>query len=108
MKLVDMKLPKKTKEELKKENMPYCGDGEKYPYGLRVAFCDEVIQKLPGLFDHEVGDTMMLSVKATVISKRQTENQGGKSNKQIEIQITAMGADTGKADEKAFDAGAQK
>jgi len=38
MNLVDIKLPKKTKEELKKEGMPSTDDQEQWPYGLRLDF----------------------------------------------------------------------
>lgn len=108
MKLVDMKLPKLSKEELKKKNSICCENEDKYPWGLRMDFDEAVIEKIPALYDHEVGESLTITVQATVISKRMTENSDKTKRKRLEVQITAMGTDSKKADEKAFEEGAKK
>ena len=47
MKLIDVKLPKKTKKELEAEMTPDPEKQEQYPWGLRLTFEEKTIKKIP-------------------------------------------------------------
>lgn len=88
--LVDMKIPKKTEKELKKENTP-CGpgyeNGDRYPYGLELRFENDQFDKIPALKEFKVGDKVMISAEACITACRESERQGGEKNRSCEIQI---------------------
>ena len=74
-----------------------------YPYGLRICLNSDQLEKL-GLEvgDVSVGDTIHLNAFAKVVSIRQTEMDGGKSESSVELQITDIASedeDTEFADE---------
>jgi hypothetical protein len=88
MKLIDMKLPKKTKKELKEENViSYEGDGDRYPYGLRIHFETKQLENLPYLSGRNVGDKCMVYAEATITDNRMFERQSGKKEHTVGIQI---------------------
>jgi ribosomal protein L21E len=89
MELVDMKLPKRTKEELKKEFGPCTIDGgqEEYPWGLQLRFETEQIAKIPSLTDYKVGDKVSIQAEAVITSIQMSERQGGKESHTVEMQI---------------------
>jgi len=82
MKLIDMMLPKKSKEELQKENIPMdIGKQDKWPYGLQLRFETEQIEKIPLLKDYKVGDRVIIMAEASVIEVRMSETQATGDNK---------------------------
>lgn len=87
--LIDMQLPKKTKEELKKEGMvmPSTGNQEQWPYGLQIRFEKEEINKMPSLINHKVGDRVIIQAEARVTSISMSERQSGKEDHSVGIQI---------------------
>lgn len=85
--LIDVKLAKKTKEELKTECGPSIADQEKWPYGLRMNFEKEQIDKIPSLANLQVGDKVTVQGEGSVIEVRVSERQGEKDRHNIEIQI---------------------
>ena len=93
MKLVDVKLPKKTKAELKEACTPSIeyDDEDRWPYGLRISFEKEQIAKMPGVAKLKVGDTVSVSGTGKVISVRMSERRGGEDDHNVEIQIEKVG-----------------
>ncbi len=90
--LIDIKLPKKTKEELKKEmgmDMPTVAmkDQEQWPYGLKLDFEKEQVDKISSLKNLNVGDKVLIQAEASVIEVRMSERQGGEDRHNVCIQI---------------------
>jgi len=89
-KLVDMKIPKKSKSQMKKEiEIPYMD--EKYPYGLILRFEKDQLDKLSYLKEKKVGDKCVLVAEGTVIAVRMSERSTGKKDHTVEIQINKAG-----------------
>lgn len=87
MNLVDMKLSKKTKKEIKDMCSPCMPDQEQYPWGLQLRFENEEVKKIPSLTDFNVGDKVVISAEAVVTEVRMSERQGGDSSHTVEMQI---------------------
>lgn len=96
MKLIDLKLPKLSKKE-REENMkvaPY--EGEKYPYGMRLNFGKETINKIKALKSVQAGATVNIQGRGKVVEVRITDEEKGRTRHNIEIQIQKIAvADTG-------------
>jgi hypothetical protein len=89
-KLVDMKLPPEPKcEKIEKTEitMPSPTPRDRYPYGLRVSFERDQVDKMPKLKTFKVGDQVTLTGKGEVIELRMREEQGGEESWTVEIQI---------------------
>ena len=92
MRLVDVKLPKKTTAELKTDCQPIGYDDEaRWPYGLRISFEKEQIAKMPEVAKLKVGDIVSMSGVGKVISVRMSERRGGKDDHAVEIQLEKIG-----------------
>ncbi|MCK4525965.1 hypothetical protein KAW18_01235 [candidate division WOR-3 bacterium] len=88
MKLIDVKLPKKTKAELKSDCQPIgYGDEDRWPYGLRISFEKEQIAKMPEVGKLKVGDRVSVSGMGKVTLVRMSERRGGEDEHNVEIQI---------------------
>ena len=92
MDLIDMKLPKKTKKELKEYDQPImAGERDRWPYGLQLRFETEQVELMPSLKDYSVGDRVVISAEAKVTEVRMVERQstGGEAKPQytVELQI---------------------
>lgn len=91
MQMQSMKLPKLSKKEMgEKITASYPGDREEYPYGLRLNLNEDQIKKLEGLFDADVEGEIMIHAKAKIIDKRSHDMKGGKTERNIELQIMDM------------------
>lgn len=90
--MIDMKIPKKTKAELKKMNEPMMvgDDHNKYPYGLQLRFEKDQIEKLPGFKGVKVGDTVIIHGTGKITEVRMSERTGGKDHHSIEVQLEAV------------------
>ncbi len=88
MEMTDMKLPKKSEKEMKNMGMPATSSGmqDEYPYGLRISLNNEQLAKL-NIGAHNVGDEIEIEATGSIISKSENEQQGGKAEKHLEIQI---------------------
>jgi len=87
MKLVDMKIKRKSKKE-RKESMGICyGEDDRWPYGLQLRFEKEQIEKLPTLKKHEVGDKVYVYAEATVTAVRISERSDGDKDHSVELQV---------------------
>ena len=95
MELTEMKLPppKKTKESPE----VCCEYGsELWPYGLRLSFEKEQVDKLPSLKNYKVGDAVTIQAKATVTQVSSTERQKGSDRYAVEMQIEKIGCEPNK------------
>ena len=71
MKLTDIKLPKKTKAELKTDCQPIgYEDREQWPYGLQIRFEKEQIAKMPEVAKLKTDDIVNITGIGKVISVR--------------------------------------
>ena len=85
--MIDLKLPKKSKTELKAESVPEPADQPKYPYGLRIRFENEQFSKLAVLKKLNVGDRVGIVAVGEVTEKHESERQGRGDDRHIGIQI---------------------
>ena len=97
MKLIDMKLPKKSKKEMEGEMpAPVPMDQPEYPYGLTLRFDKEQVEKLSSLDNIESGETVYIQargyVKAVMTGKGRVRNQ-------VEIQLEKISISTDNAEE---------
>lgn len=94
-----------TKAEQKERNspskcMPY--EGEKYPWGMRLDLNGDVMKKLDVKTLPKTGSEVTITATAKVVSTSVNDREGGKAEKRMELQITAL--DLGMDDESAEDA----
>lgn len=91
MKLSSMRLPKMSKKEMgEKMTVGIPGDRDEFPYGLRLNLNEDQIKKLDGLFEADVEGEVMIHAKAKIIDKRSHDMKGGKTERNIELQITDL------------------
>lgn len=88
-----------SKTEKKKMNQPMEASlsGEEYPYGTRLRFENESIQKIAVLKDIKAGTMLDIKAIGKVIEVRITDQEKGKNYENVEIQIQKV--DIGKANE---------
>ena len=96
MKMVDVKLPKKTKEELKKEMSPIQVERDRWPYGLQLRFESEQVEKLPQLEKMKIGQSDNVSGIGEVTFIRMNEEKEGKKRYSVEVQIQQVGVESAK------------
>ena len=91
MKMVSMKFPKAKKGADKGMTAVAVNEAkDEYPYGLRLSLNEDQIKKLDGLFDLDVEGKLVIHAEAHVSSKSSNEQQAGKPERRMEIQITGM------------------
>lgn len=91
MKLVDMKLPKKTKKEMEDSGVTSMEDQEEYPYGLRLRFDKNEVAKLSVLKGVQAGDMCEIVGKGKVTEVSVTDSAKGNKRHNVEIQIQQVG-----------------
>jgi len=92
---------KEKKKEMQPSDMPM--DMDEYPYGTRISFTENCLDKIPGLEKLDVGDEIEIRAKAKIVMRESTERAKGDNHERIELQITDFGfADKGNFDD-AFD-----
>ena len=99
MKLISMKLPKKTKAELKTEMAPSL-DREEYPWGLQLDFNKEQIEKLASLQGVQVGTMMNIDALGKVTRVEITDREKDRTRHTVQIQIQKI-ALSPKSEQKA-------
>jgi len=83
--LVNVKLPKKSKAKLEKEHLVVGQD--QWPWGLKLNFEKEQIDKLPALEGFKVNDKVTIHAQGSVVAVRVSERQGDEDQYSVEIQI---------------------
>jgi|GEM_PF-6273746 len=97
MKMVSLKLPKKSKNELKEG--PISPLSNEYPYDSRLTIRDEPLKKMTEIYDKvNVGDIVIIKAKAKVISVSESKSQSLGNEKKheecrIELQLTDIGCE---------------
>ena len=94
MNLVDLKMPKKTKKELK-EGMAVPSLGEEYPYGMRLSFGTDQMGKFPQLEKVKVGEKVGIQGIGEIMEVRKVDRQGDKNQFSVEIQLQKVGIKSG-------------
>ncbi|MDY7001249.1 MAG: hypothetical protein SVS15_05650 [Thermodesulfobacteriota bacterium] len=109
MKMIDLKIPKKTKKEIQAEREQYeigPDGGDKYPYGTRLNFNTDEVKKLGvDVSKIKAGEEVTGKFKGKVIGVRQSERESGDKEQSFEVQIMAIGIEDGmdKAWKEAFE-----
>jgi hypothetical protein len=102
-KLVDMKVPKKTKKEREKDSaIGYYGDYGQYPYGLKLRFEKDQIDKLSSLKTVKDGDMVNIAAIGKVTEVRVSNKDKDKNRISVEIQIQSIDIPDGKNFKDAF------
>ena len=96
MDLIDLKLPKRSKEEMAKLNEPMKDEGDRYPYGMKITFESEQVEKFPGMEDYRVGEKVMINGLGEVINVRMNEKKEGKKEYSVEMQIKKISVNSDK------------
>jgi hypothetical protein len=91
--LIDLKIPKKSKAELKKDSQPSLLD-EKYPYGFRLNFNTDLIGKFPQMEKVKIGEKVDISGIGEVMEVRKVDRQGDKNQFSVEVQLQKVGVQT--------------
>ena len=94
MKLVDIKLPKKAKEEMEKMTAPVAMERDRWPYGLRLTFESEQVDKIPYLEKVKIGQKLNVEGIGEVTSIRMNEEKEGKKRYSVEVQLHEVGCES--------------
>lgn len=92
MKMVNVKLPKQSKEETAK--MPTVGERDQWPYGMRLTFNHEQVDKLPHLEKFKVGQKVSIEGIGEITSISMDERQVGKKEYRVEVQLHEVGCES--------------
>jgi hypothetical protein len=92
MKMVDLKLPKRSDKELKPTVQPEM-DGDRWPYGMRLTFDHEQVDKLPHLEKLKVGQKVSIEGIGEITSISMNERQKGKEEYRVEVQLHEVGCE---------------
>ncbi len=103
MKMIDMKLKKKGKSELKTSEAPISTSQEEYPYGLRLRLDSEQLEKMPHLKKMEVKDEIQVQGMGRVVSVSMNKSMDGKEQYNVEIQIEKLSCDPMESDNEEED-----
>ena len=96
MNLIDLKLPKRSKEEMVKLNEPMRDGGDRYPYGMKINFESEQVEKFPGMEDYRVGEKVMISGLCEVVDVHMREEKEGKKRYSVGMQIQKISVNSDK------------
>ncbi|KKN75056.1 hypothetical protein LCGC14_0384300 [marine sediment metagenome] len=103
MKMIDLKW---TKAEIKKRNKPTTErilEGETYPWGLKVHFEKEAVDKMDSLKKVKVGAMVDIHAIGKVVEVSITDRDKSKKRHRVEIQLQQVGIhDRSDTSEKIF------
>lgn len=85
--LINMEMSKK---EAKEYTQPEPSDAPKYPWGLCINLNDDSLEKLGLDKLPSVETEVTIIAKAVVSSTRESQTQGGETERSLELQITDM------------------
>ena len=94
---------KRSKKEMKKDaGCEPCGPmSDLYPYGLKLSFSKNEIDKIPVLKDIAVGAQVALQAVGKVVEVRASEREGRTGSANVEIQIQQVDIQPGKKAKKS-------
>lgn len=96
--MIDLKLPKKSKETMGPVAVE--SPKEEYPYGLRITISNEIFDRFKDLDSLDTGAYVKIVANGCVVSKRSNKVKGGKQDNSIEIQLEEMDVTETKSEEK--------
>lgn len=88
--LVSMeKIPKTDRAKLNESCAGCCPtyDEEKFPYGLKLRFQKDELDKLPSLKLYKIDDKIIITAEASVTEVSKRESTGGEDSYTVELQI---------------------
>jgi len=102
--MIDLKVPKKSKKELATEmSVGYPDDGDTYPYGCKLRFETEQIEKISALKEVNAGDKVRLVAVGTVTSiDIHDRADDKKSRRNVEVQIEKIDIADPKSEKAGF------
>jgi len=108
MKMIDLKLPKISKNELKTMAQPIEDEGPRYPYGMKLTFEEDEIEKLPHLEKMKVGEKVTINGTGEVTSIRMNEDKDKKKRFSVEVQLHKVGCASKEDYDEAFKEASEK
>ena len=90
MKMVDLKLPKQTKNEMELTAKPSM-EQNRWPYGMQLRFESEQVDKLPQLKEMKNEEKVTVSGIGEITDVRTHELKGGKKQYTIKVQMQQIG-----------------
>jgi len=93
MKMVDVKIPKRLKKEMETMKSPVEMERDRWPYGLKLTFEHEQVDKLPHLEKMKVGQKVNVEGIGEVTSIRMNEEKEGKKRYSVEVQLHEVGCE---------------
>lgn len=85
--MIDLKIPKKTKKERDKEMIGSYPNEDQYPWGARLDFNKEEIDKIKALKTAKAGDKVSISAIGKITRVEVTDAENGRSRHQVQIQV---------------------
>jgi len=82
--MVDLKLPKRDTKETPE---PVEAEQERWPYGLKLDFESEEVNKFPELKGAKIGQKIMVAGMGEVVSVRMREETRGGQKYNVEVQL---------------------
>jgi len=108
MRLIDLKLPKMSTKEMEGMEQPSMPDsGDRYPYGMRLTFEGDQVEKMPGMEKYKVGEKVTIDGEGEVTSIRMNEDKDKKRRYTVEVQLHRVGCDTKENFDDSFDEAAE-
>lgn len=105
MKLVDLKISKKEK---KKMTETIGIDDSKYPWGLRLNFDNEMVDKIPMLKNVQAGQDISGMIKGKVVEISVNDSENGGKRHRVEIQVQKIGFNDKSSYDDSFDEATKK
>uniref|UniRef100_A0A6H1ZKH3 Putative capsid protein n=1 Tax=viral metagenome TaxID=1070528 RepID=A0A6H1ZKH3_9ZZZZ len=96
---------KRSKKDIKKANKEMSvgpSMGEEYPYGTRLRFEKEEIDKIDGLKNVNAGDSISLKAIGTITGVSIRDSDKGEGSRTVEIQIEKISVDHETEEKKGF------
>lgn len=98
--LIDLKLPKKSKKEKELAEIPIAVEEDRYPWGTRLEFEDQLVEKIKILKSVKAGDMVNIQAKAKVIGLRINDREKSGEKRNVELQIQKIGISNKAFEEK--------
>ena len=87
MNLINLKLPERKKDEKLEEAVPDTMEREEYPYGLKLRFEKEQVDKISSLQKIAAGAKVTISATGKVTEVRVTDSAKNSGRHSVEIQV---------------------
>lgn len=83
------KIPKTDRAKVNEATIGCCDKipEDKFPWGLKLRFGTEELEKIPSLKLYKIGDKIIITAEASVVEIRKNERQGEPDDSTVELQI---------------------